>query len=303
MNISTQTFQYVLEISKCGSISRAAQNLFLSQPNLSTAIRVLEETLGYQIFQRSPKGIIPTPEGALFIKSAEIIVAELDNIRRIPELCRDSEEQGLSVVCVYAPFILELFMQYINHGTLRCSDNSFKETGLNHALQDMIAKTYRLGFFYDFEINHHKRIQLAEKYHLEIELLHKDIPVMAYVKLGHPLSERHSIDVSELNRYPIITYEDFAYEDWLGAIGIEKGPHNILYIYDRGGMKESIRRNDHIGISVGNLLEHDMDILQIPISGMRSPLNQYTVRSKEYRLNSTERGLIAHIKTSLKRML
>lgn len=299
LNINTQSFYFVLEVNKCGSISRASQNLFISQPNLSTQIKSLEEILGFQIFQRSAKGITPTVEGALFIKSAEIIVTELENILKVPELCLNSEEQGLSVVCVYSPLLLELFMQYINNGKVKCVNNTFKETGLNHAMQDMISKTYRMGFFYDFEVNHYKRRKLAEKYNLEIKLLHSDIPVMAYVKMGHPLVENKMVHVEELKKYPLITYEDFSYEDWLGAIGIEKSVHNILYIYDRGGMKESIRRNENIGISVGDFFNLDKDITQIPIMGIKSPLNQYCIKSKDHNLNSTEKGLIAYIKNSL----
>lgn len=302
LNINTQAFYSVLEVKKCGSISRAAQNLFISQPNLSTSIKSLEELLGFEIFERSAKGIIPTPEGALFIKSAEIIVSELDNIRRIPELCSTSDSKGLSVVCVYSPLILELFMQFINSSKVKHAKNTFKETGLNHAMQDIISKAYRVGFFYDFEVNHYKRIALAEKYNLEINLLHHKIPIMAYMNKDHPMGGRASINIEEFKKYPLVTYEDFAYEDWLGAIGIERSHPNILYIYDRGGMKESIRGSENIGISVGVLNNTDSDIIQIPIHGIGSNLNQYWVKMDNYKLNLTELSLIDFIKASLNKL-
>ena len=52
-----QQLTYVVEISKCGSINKAAQKLFLSQSGISTAVRELEEELGIQFFVRSNRGV------------------------------------------------------------------------------------------------------------------------------------------------------------------------------------------------------------------------------------------------------
>ena len=48
MNLNS--FVYVAEVERCGSINRAAQNLYTSQSNLSTALKALEDELGYPIF-------------------------------------------------------------------------------------------------------------------------------------------------------------------------------------------------------------------------------------------------------------
>ncbi len=58
--------KYAAEVSKTKSISKAAENLFMGQPNLSRAIRELEESLGIVIFERSTKGISVTEAGAEF---------------------------------------------------------------------------------------------------------------------------------------------------------------------------------------------------------------------------------------------
>ncbi|HOA80402.1 MAG TPA: LysR family transcriptional regulator, partial [Defluviitaleaceae bacterium] len=49
--------RYALEVEKTRSISKAAENLLMSQPNLSRAIKELEESLGITIFKRTSKGI------------------------------------------------------------------------------------------------------------------------------------------------------------------------------------------------------------------------------------------------------
>ncbi len=81
--MNTQYFQYVLVVDRERSISRAAERLFISQPSLSKAIREMEDTLGYAVFERSPKGVIPTPEGEKLLVSARRIVAELEKMESI----------------------------------------------------------------------------------------------------------------------------------------------------------------------------------------------------------------------------
>ena len=58
LDLNTLHFKYAIEVERTGSITQAAENLFMGQPNLSKAIMELEETLGFQIFQRTPKGVI-----------------------------------------------------------------------------------------------------------------------------------------------------------------------------------------------------------------------------------------------------
>lgn len=72
--MTIQQLQYVLEIARCGSASRAAKNLFLSQPNLSSAIKNLEQELGFPIFERTSAGMKLTPAGSRLAKEASVIM-------------------------------------------------------------------------------------------------------------------------------------------------------------------------------------------------------------------------------------
>ena len=65
-----QQLTYVVEISRCGSINKAAHKLLLSQSGISTAVRELEEELGIRFFLRSNRGVECTPEGKEFISYA-----------------------------------------------------------------------------------------------------------------------------------------------------------------------------------------------------------------------------------------
>ena len=61
--MNTQHLKYAIEVERTGSITQAADNLYIGQPSLSKAIRELEESLGIVIFKRTSKGVVPTEKG------------------------------------------------------------------------------------------------------------------------------------------------------------------------------------------------------------------------------------------------
>ena len=72
-------FQYIVEIARCKSMSKASKKLFITQPSLSTAIQGLETELGFQIFKRSASGVALTDKG-------DILHREYPNRHRITYL-------------------------------------------------------------------------------------------------------------------------------------------------------------------------------------------------------------------------
>ena len=67
--------KYAVEIEKTGSITKAANNLFMGQPNLSKAIKELENEIGITIFRRTTKGVAPTEKGGEFLGYAKAVSA------------------------------------------------------------------------------------------------------------------------------------------------------------------------------------------------------------------------------------
>lgn len=70
--------RYIIEVAKTGSITRAAQNLYIGQPNLSKAIKDMETDLGFTVFTRSSKGAVPTQRGAELIRRANELLDKFD---------------------------------------------------------------------------------------------------------------------------------------------------------------------------------------------------------------------------------
>ena len=79
--------KYVYEVYKKGSFTRAAKELYISQPSLSAAISRLEAGLGFRIFDRTTIPCSLTPEGRIYIECLEEILESESNMnKRIKEL-------------------------------------------------------------------------------------------------------------------------------------------------------------------------------------------------------------------------
>lgn len=74
--------KYALEVARIGSINKAAEELYVAQPNISRSIKELEADLGITIFDRTSRGMFLTPEGEEFIRYARKALDQIDEIER-----------------------------------------------------------------------------------------------------------------------------------------------------------------------------------------------------------------------------
>ena len=72
-----QQLHYIIKIVETGSMNEAANQLFITQPSLSNAVRDLENEMGIEIFIRNPKGITLTRDGMEFLSYARQVVDNL----------------------------------------------------------------------------------------------------------------------------------------------------------------------------------------------------------------------------------
>ena len=101
MNITE--LRYLVAIRKWGSVSAAAKQLYAAQPNVSKALKNLEEEYGIRIFERSSTGMIPTEQGRHFIRQAERVLDEVDRLD-LDARSRQSSCAELRVVLTHATY-------------------------------------------------------------------------------------------------------------------------------------------------------------------------------------------------------
>lgn len=80
--MNTKQIDYCIELSRTLNFSRAAENMFVSQPTFSYQIRLLEEEVGFQIFYRNGKGAELTPAGSQFVT---YLTGMRENLKRAVE--------------------------------------------------------------------------------------------------------------------------------------------------------------------------------------------------------------------------
>lgn len=77
--------EYLLKIVECGSITKAASELYVSQPNLTKAIHQLEEEFDIKILSRKPRGVDLTLDGKNFVYYAKSVVS---SVQALTDNCR-----------------------------------------------------------------------------------------------------------------------------------------------------------------------------------------------------------------------
>lgn len=78
--VESEKLRYLLIVAEEGSISKAADRLYMSQSSLSKAIASVEATIGYTLFQRTSAGMRPTESGLCYLQYAREAVALEDRV-------------------------------------------------------------------------------------------------------------------------------------------------------------------------------------------------------------------------------
>ena len=137
--------KYAVEVAKTNSISKAAENLYMGQPNLSRAIKELEESLGIVIFDRTTKGISVTPDGEEFLQYARRIIREVDEIEDLYKNAR-TKKQRFSACVPRASYIAFAFAEFAKHiDTDMPCDIFYKETNSMRTISNVAKEEYNLG--------------------------------------------------------------------------------------------------------------------------------------------------------------
>lgn len=238
--------KYAVEIANTLSISQAAKNLYMAQPNLSRAVKDLEEKLGITIFDRTTKGITVTPKGEEFIQYARKILLQIDDIEHLFD--DDSKnKQHFSISVPRASYICNAFTEFSKKIS---RDNQielfYKETNSSRAINNILRADYNLGII--------RYAENFDKYFTEMMtekgLAFETVTEFRYVLLmskQSPLASIETIGFDDLTHLVEIAHADpYVPSLPLSAVRKEELPDNIdkrIFVFERASQFELLSKN------------------------------------------------------------
>ena len=132
-------------MAETGSINKASEKLYVSQPNLSRAIKRARSEPQVTIFDRSAKGMVLTPDGGFFVRYARSILPSGRRYRRSVQQGYDREEKNSRYPCQGASYVTDAFAEF---SKLLDKDTPveifYKETNSMRSMKNILQDEYKL---------------------------------------------------------------------------------------------------------------------------------------------------------------
>lgn len=230
--MTLQQLKYVTAVAETGTITEAADKLYISQPSLTNAIRELEKEMQIQIFNRTNKGISISKEGEDFLGYARQVLEQA----AILEDKYKGNEGGKKQFCVstqHYSFAVNAFVDLIQKYGQEEYDFSLRETQTYEIIEDVAKLRSEIGILFLNDFNKTVLNKILKSHDLEFHSLFTAKPHV-FISRKHPLAGNSLITNEELMPYPYLSFE--------------QGEHNSFYfseeIFSASERKKNIRVRD-----------------------------------------------------------
>lgn len=260
---------YIKEVARRGlNVTAAAQALYTSQPGISKQIRMLEDELGIDIFQRNGKHLAKvTPAGERILQYAEQLLREVRNIEGVAEEYQDTDSGELSLATTHtqARYALPSTIQKFRHKYPKVRLQIYQ--GSPPQIARMAAEGHADFAIATEAIEHFKQLVMLPCYRWNRCVL---------VKPDHPLARKKRIDLHDIASYPIVTYTfGFTGRSQLDKAFSVHGlkPDVVLTAVDADVIKTYVRLGLGIGIVADMAYDskEDVDLVRLDASHLFAP--------------------------------
>lgn len=268
MNI--QQLRCAIEVWRCGSISKAAERLYMNQPNLSRLVRGLEEEFNITLFSRAPSGVEVTHEGEIFLTEAERVVARTDEFEQAFK-SGHKEQLIFRIAVPRASYLASAFSAAVARYNGSALDITYKESNNQDIINSVAALGYDMGVIrmpVEFSASYKK--QLAEKQLKSQEIL--TFRFVAVMNRNHSLAARDSVRFSDLAEHTALVHGDnysvnFSdkWTDQLYKSGIYA---KTITLYERGSQYDFLRNIPDTFMLVSPLPQDILEangLVQVPL--------------------------------------
>ncbi|MGY5778834.1 LysR substrate-binding domain-containing protein [Rhizobium hainanense] len=196
MAFTLRQLQYFVAVAEQGSVTRAAQNLSISQSSVTEALKELESDLGVELFDRHPRGLSITHNGHQFLRHATKILATVSDART--SFSGKQNEAGgtlnIGVTSLVAGYVLSDLLARYRRACPGVEVSAIEDNGgyLEHLL---------VGGELDVAVM--VISNLRDRMALQAEILETS-PYRLWLPMGHPLVSADIISVADISREPLI---------------------------------------------------------------------------------------------------
>ena len=224
--MTLQQLKYAVTAADKGTMSEAANSLFIAQPSLTNSIKELENELGITIFHRTNKGIIISNEGNEFLGYARQVLQQM-NMLEEKYIDNGSHKQIFSVSTQHYSFAVSAFVDLIRTFGNKNYDFTLRETETYEIIEDVSSFRSEVGILYLSNENESVISRIIEKNGLKFDELFTAKPHI-FISSHHPLACREVILPDELKGYPFLSFE--------------QGNHNSFYFSEEitGGVEHDM---------------------------------------------------------------
>lgn len=230
--MTLQQLRYVTMVAETGTITKAANRLYISQQSLTNAIHELEKEMNIVIFNRTNKGISLSREGEDFLGYARQILEQA----AILEDKYKGNGGGKKQYCVstqHYSFAVNAFVDLIKEYGQDEYDFSLRETQTYEIIEDVARLRSEIGILFLNDFNEAVINKILKSYDLEFHQLYVAKPHV-FISRKHPLAGKDRIINEELEEYPYLSFE--------------QGEHNSFYfseeVFAAVERKKNIRVRD-----------------------------------------------------------
>ncbi|MBQ0039527.1 MAG: LysR family transcriptional regulator [Treponema sp.] len=208
--MTLQQLRYIIGVSETGSINKAAETLYVSQPSLTAAIKDVENEFSITIFNRSSRGISLTTEGKEFLQYARQVYAQYENlVDRFGDENKNRRKKHFAVSCQHYSFAVKSFVEMVKKFDTSEYEFAINETRTLTVVEDVATGRSEIGILFMSDFNGKAMSKILNANDLIFEKL---ITCDAYVYLWkkHPLAKEKSISFDQLRDYPCLMFDQNA---------------------------------------------------------------------------------------------
>lgn len=254
MNVSLNKLHQLLTVARCGSISRAAEELHISQPALSRSVAAIERSIGFPVFNRIGHGVMPTAAGTQVLAHAEPLLQSMRIFDSNLDLLAKGEAGFLRIglpPLLASQLVADLAQDFFD--SARKVDLRLSIRSAPLLLEDLKSDLIEFLLFAE--------TQIEPEPDLALEPVGKILPVLV-VRAGHPLTAKSRLTPLDLARFP------WASSVEPPAMGEILNPARFL-CDNYHGLRDAVLRTDLICICTrafvaAEIAKGDLCVLDVP---------------------------------------